>query len=207
MYISQRYASLYAVFLCVALILTGCDSSGTYNAPDESTAYEDIGGVDIFNAVYFGSGPATDALKAVWESPEVARTLARMEASDRALINRVRDRVIPWIQKHHAGFFDRFNTEIRSGNHVRISTALEQSDQIYRQALSRNIAISGQPNPEAGPDAIRVDSKADTGIVVTEPLVATVYILPCPPSGCGTLSTESARLRSDVLVATLAEQF
>lgn len=138
------------LLLAGVLAVVGAGALGTTRAAQARPVPVIAGGEDLFRGIMLGHGPVADVLPELWHprSGPGADPENAVAALDPVLLSR--------IGADDPGFFDRFESDARSGDHERIVRALAEA----AEKLSR--ARAGQAAPAV--------SGGSAGLVVTPPV-------------------------------------
>jgi SdpC family antimicrobial peptide len=88
------------------------------------TAGSTADGESLFRGVFFASGPDADVLAEVWNTPEAAQHLAALHSPESVAIQ---NRIVSRLAQDDAHYFERFSTEMRSGDQIRVEGTLREA--------------------------------------------------------------------------------
>lgn len=119
--------------LCTLILITLFYSCKKSDAPQVSQAK----GEEIFRGIYFGEGKVATSIKEY-----VPNFSEWLEEGDKKLLFDAESGFIAEINKKHPGFFDNFETEIKSGDVGRVKVALIGATKVLREAAELNSDIA-----------------------------------------------------------------
>ena len=135
----------------LALALATLTSTPVAQAQPPSPSHFD--GVTVFRGIYFGNGPVARLLPEIWDAPSVrhirpALTSPKTLAVEAQLIHR--------LQQRDPRFFDRFASQLQSGNPVMVSAGLHEANSTLRDVLASlpGRQPSAVPVSSAGGDCV-----------------------------------------------------
>jgi len=125
---ARRLARIRILATCMSAVMittaTGCSAplSSSSPAPDPGgnpTSLYALDGETLFTGIFFGQGDVALAFPEIWNRNEFAQA-RKLTPSQRASV----DELTRALGAAHPGFFDRFATEIQSGDHLRARAVL-----------------------------------------------------------------------------------
>ncbi|GAA4195756.1 hypothetical protein GCM10022289_00410 [Pedobacter jeongneungensis] len=119
--------------LCTLILITLFYSCKKSDAPQVA----DLKGEEIFRGIYFGEGKVATSLKEY-----VPNFSEWLEDSDKKLLFDAETGFINKINQKHPGFFNHFETEIKSGDVGRVKVALIGATKALREAAESNNDIA-----------------------------------------------------------------
>ena len=105
-------------------------------------------GKELFRGVLFGQGAVADALPEVWERAELRQMHTAPTTEALAAI----DGIVSKLDATYPGYFDRFASDMQSGDHVQIRSTLQ--DALTKVMSVSNAPHSAKPMCFAGPIAV-----------------------------------------------------
>ncbi|HEX2204495.1 MAG TPA: hypothetical protein VHG91_14385 [Longimicrobium sp.] len=152
---------------------TGC--AGDLSAPTESVAeVARYDGETLLRGIFFGQGPVAGLLPELWEGRSVEE---RAQTPERAAqVRKLQDAVVARIAKEDPSFFGRFESAVRSGDHLAIEAALQDA------AKRVKLGLTSQPLYETVREAEAIaDPVVDIEIAIYAVLVVVVFLIDFAP--------------------------
>ena len=148
-------------------------------------------GETIFRGILLNDGPVAKLFPEIWGSSRLAPYLK--QAEDRASATEIA------AAKQDPTFFDRFGTEMRSGDHIRIQLALKESSTRLQKEVESSAAAD---NPNIVPTVLYV--YIYVALVLALAIVLVVAIAAALDEEAATGS--ASNLRRDVYVDLIAQR-
>lgn len=191
--ISGAIAILTTITLMVHVARPGLMSTATAS-PTATARYN---GETLFAGLYFGEGPVAKMFPEIWESTQVAQQVSQAQNSESW--NKTKAEAIAWVRTNDPDFFNRFEQDIQSGNHMRVGQAYKQGAQKLSAYVSSTGVDPNSPEARAGVGLVLVLAVA---VAVAVAVYAWKYYQPNMPEGSGV----AQGLQEDVLVNMIAER-
>lgn len=122
-----------ALPLLICFVLASFSSFATENTRTRATF---LSGEEMFRGVFFLEGQYAQMLPEA-QSLKMAYANKAQSASQQALVAQVRQAVLADIKATHPGYFAQFKSVLKSGDLMRVSQTLTQSEKILTQSLER----------------------------------------------------------------------
>lgn len=211
----QPLRKVLVLLLSSALLLASC--STTQTVPElENLGRSRHSGIEIFKGLFFGEGKVATLFPEVWKNPEVQANRAALSKVERKKIEAAKRDLITFINKRAPSFFDRFGTELQSGDPLRVETALNE---VYNHVIAfgeeRGLVEDGTLTPQqCGPSAFCAVAAAVVvvlgnyiavahSVVIALALFGIVGVFSTSPSNT---KASGAELAYDMYVARVTKQ-
>ncbi|AKD55839.1 hypothetical protein [Spirosoma radiotolerans] len=120
-----------ALPLLICFVLASVNSFANTN---KATRTAFLSGEELFQGVFFLEGAYAQMLPET-QSLQTAYLNHNQSAAQKAAVSEVRQAVLAQIASAHPGYFAQFKSAMKSGDHLRVSGALAQGQQLVAQAL------------------------------------------------------------------------
>jgi SdpC family antimicrobial peptide len=145
-------SKLVIAMLACGILAVGCMGAepGTDGAAGDDTALEASAlpdGEELYRGMVFGEGPAAKLFPEIWQSSAVQGKVQISEAERRAKA----DEVVAWIHRKDPTFFDRFGSDVTSGDRETIASMLAETRDITVPAVKEVARLAGQKSGRASP--------------------------------------------------------
>jgi SdpC family antimicrobial peptide len=157
-------------------------------------------GETIFRGILLNDGPVAKLFPEIWGSSRLAPYLK--QAEDRASATEIaaaKQKIVDLLKAQDPTFFDRFGTEMRSGDHIRIQLALKESSTRLQKEVESSAAAD---NPNIVPTVLYV--YIYVALVLALAIVLVVAIAAALDEEAATGS--ASNLRRDVYVDLIAQR-
>jgi SdpC family antimicrobial peptide len=173
---------------CALLMAVGHGASATEPSAQERPP---VGATpaDYFRALYFGMGPVADSIPLVRDA-----AASRNASSSQAAA--AQDQLVATINANSPGFLEQFATEVTSGEHFRISEALNNGTEELRKAIEGTdpnaAAAMADPSPKGKACSVTLACAVTVAVAynyvggVNVAVAVMVYVKVAGPSGTET---------------------
>ncbi len=166
------------VSLLLCLVLADAGLAGTLQASMPTPKRAGYDAETIFRGLFFGVGPVASLFPEIWEDAALAPAIAKMRAMPEtpALI----DGIIARVDANDPELLARFASDVQSGDHVRVSKALEDAGAALQQAAHQETGIDPAGANLSGPSqqgAVAAVSVAVVAAVVVVAVVAAAVLI------------------------------
>lgn len=120
-----------ALPLLICFVLASVNSFANSNKATRTTF---LSGEELFQGVFFLEGTYAQMLPET-QSLQTAYLNQSQSMAQKAAVSEVRQAVLTQIASAHPGYFAQFKSALKSGDHLRVSGALAQGQQLVAQAL------------------------------------------------------------------------
>jgi SdpC family antimicrobial peptide len=190
--ISGAVAILTTITLMVHVTRPGLISTASTASAAVTTRHD---GETLFAGLYFGDGPVAKMFPEIWESPHVAQQVSQAQKSESW--SKTKSEAIAWVRTNDPDFFNRFEQDIQSGDHVRVGQAYKQG----AQKLSAYVSSTGvDPNSPEARGGVGVVAVVVAAVAVVVAVYAWMYWSGRSVDGV------AQGLQEDVLVNMIAER-
>lgn len=164
-----------------ALVAVGspavAQATGAVTAEESTAGQARFSGEELFDAIYFGAGPAASSI------PEVEEVLADADNTSPET-EELRETLIAEVDAQDPEFFDQFQEELISGDHSRVSDAMDDGLNALGAAFEAEFPEEWNAADEVTPKACTAVLACVTTIVlavnwgggVNVAVVAVVYV-------------------------------
>ena len=150
-------------------------------------------GETLFRGLYFGEGPVASHFPEIWHAPQVEQRLSSVEGSEEWVSTK--DQAVAWVRNSDPTFFQRFEQDVQSGDHIKVSRAYKEGSQKL-SAFAQSMGVD--PNsPEAS---------AGVGIVIVLVAAAAVAVWVWKYTWTYSSSTAGEPIQEDVFVNAIVER-
>lgn len=179
------FAALAGLSVACALLMTvGHGASATEPSAQERPP-AGATPADYFRALYFGTGPVADSVPLVRDAAE-----SRDASAPQAVA--AQDQLVDTVNANSPGFLDQFATEVTSGDHFRISEALNGGTEELHKAIGSSdptaAAAMATPSPKGKACAVTLACAVTVAVAynyvggVNVALAVMVYVKVAGPS-------------------------
>jgi SdpC family antimicrobial peptide len=138
-------SKLVIAMLACGILAVGCMGAepGTDGAAGDDTALEASAlpdGEELYRGMVFGEGPAAKLFPEIWQSSAVQGKVQISEAERRTAA----DQVVAWIHRKDPTFFDRFGSDMTSGDREAIASILAETRDITVPAVKDVAKLASQ---------------------------------------------------------------
>ena len=165
MYSKRTFLSAVSLFMVLTVLNMGLG----LRVYAESETNKHYTGEEIFSGVFFGQGEVAKLFPEMWEQYQATINNNSQE------FEQIKNNVIAEIKEKDSDFFTNFGTEMRSGDHLRVQTALQGGAQEIRQLKNSEF------NQEFVKSAYNVSSEREVtvyvDIAVAVAVVAVVFLV------------------------------
>jgi SdpC family antimicrobial peptide len=134
----------------VALLVIPMTTGISLQASPTSQPYD---GETVFRGVLLGDGPVAKMFPEIWSSPQLAPYLERAEQQTSAKeLAAAKQKIVDLVRTQDPTFFNRFGTEMQSGDHIRIQQAITEAGSRLKKEASAAALASPQVLPEVDID-------------------------------------------------------
>lgn len=113
--------------ICLSVFgLTSCGSNTSSQSPVviKSEGFSSLSGRQFFEGLLFGQGEAAKALPEIWQDPQIVSMMLGEPKSNTEVMNAI-SLVENKLSKDDPSIFDRFKSDMTSGNPLLVETALD----------------------------------------------------------------------------------
>ncbi|NOJ78103.1 sporulation delaying protein family toxin [Myxococcus xanthus] len=161
-------------------------------------------GQSLFKGMAFGLGPDAHHFDDIWQRPEIKERLGEDTLAKR---EQAAESVIAKMAQLDAAFFERFNKDLRSGNHLVVDQLLTDTRTLVMSAVNE-LAKTGDQEGGVGIGSMEhVQAGLTVYIETAAAVILLVFLFITQFDMTPVMESEASRLKRDVWVDMLVKKF
>ncbi|QDE93114.1 hypothetical protein BHS06_31325 [Myxococcus xanthus] len=161
-------------------------------------------GQSLFKGMAFGLGPDAHHFDNIWQRPEIKERLGDDTLAKR---EQAAESVIAKMAQLDAAFFERFNKDLRSGNHMVVDQLLTDTRTLVMSAVNELSKTAGQEGGVGLGSMEHVQAGLTVYIETAAAVIILVFLFITQFDMTPVMESEASRLKRDVWVDMLVKKF
>ncbi|WP_141618843.1 sporulation delaying protein family toxin [Myxococcus sp. AB036A] len=161
-------------------------------------------GQSLFKGMAFGLGPDAHHFDDIWQRPEIKERLGDDTLAKR---EQAAESVIAKMAQLDAAFFERFNKDLRSGNHLVVDQLLTDTRTLVMSAVNELSKTADQEGGVGIGSMEHVQAGLTVYIETAAAVILLVFLFITQFDMTPVMESEASRLKRDVWVDMLVKKF
>ncbi|NOK01797.1 MULTISPECIES: sporulation delaying protein family toxin [Myxococcus] len=161
-------------------------------------------GQSLFKGMAFGLGPDAHHFDDIWQRPEIKERLGDDTLAKR---EQAAESVIAKMAELDAAFFERFNKDLRSGNHLVVDQLLTDTRTLVMSAVKELSKTADQEGGVGIGSMEHVQAGLTVYIETAAAVIILVFLFITQFDMTPVMESEASRLKRDVWVDMLVKKF